>query len=233
MPDEEYYADCVAEPVYLKGILKFHFIDALSAEIDPTTRPDAIALAQPSEVDHLHRHGYSIAASSSASNIYPREQLPGQLEEATAKDDSVTLETQLQLRQQGEAHRSQSSSVHLWLQTAPGATSPELGTANILAAAGDMPCIDLTQNEDDLGFDFVRELQALQPRNMKTRKGSSGGPLEEAHMPDAKTEPFKYFTLGHARLDGAQHRRSEIQSDTNGALRPAVQRIIEIFRWRS
>jgi hypothetical protein len=232
MPYEEYYADCVSEPVYLNGVLKISFIDSLSAEIDPAATPDTTPLTQPSEIDHLRRRRCSIAASSSASNIHAREVLPHRLEEATAKGDSMTLETHLQLKQREKAHQSQSSSVHLWLQKASGVISPELSTRDILAGVGEMPHIDPTQNKEDMDFDFYRELQALRPQSTMTRKNTRIGPLEDIRIPDAKTEPFKRFALGHARLDVGQRRTSEIQSDTNGALRPAVQRIIDIFTWR-
>jgi hypothetical protein len=232
IPYEEFYVDYVSEPVYLKGVLKLAFIDALSAEIDPIMRPGTTLLRKDSEIDHLHRHKRSISASSSASNRRPKECLADTLEKVTGKDDLMTWETQLQLKEQEEAHQSHPSSVHLWLQKASGAASPELGTSETLAVPGDIPYIDLTQNGERT-FDLFMELQTLKTQFANRRKGSRRSTVEEARLPNAKTEPFKYFSLGHARLDANHYRTSKIQTNAKGALRPEVQRIVDIFTWRS
>jgi hypothetical protein len=233
MPYEEYYVDFVSEPVHLKGVLRLSFIDALSEEMDIATRLDSSPLRTASEAGHVHGQRRSIAASSSASNLRAKESLPDKPDKTTTQHDSMKLETQLQLKEQEKARQSQSSSVHLWLQKASGAASPELGPSDSLAAPSDIPYIDLTENEEALAFDLATELQTLKPRSANRKKGHWRASAEKARLPDAATEPFKYFSSSHARLDDDKYGVSLAQTDAKGALRPAVQRIIDIFTWRS
>jgi hypothetical protein len=232
MPYEEYYADCVSEPVHLKGVLRLAFINTLSVEMDSAVRLDTTPVRTAFEPDHPEGHRRSIAASSSASNIPTREALADRPDKVTPKDESLTLESQLQLQEQEEARQIQSSSVHLWLQKASGAASPELGTLDRLVAPGDIARFDLTENDDDFTFNLARELLPLTTRSASTRKSARRDSVERGRLPDAKTQPFKHFALGHARLDVDKYERSHIQTDTKGSLRPEVQRIVDIFTWR-
>jgi hypothetical protein len=233
IPYEEYYVDFVSEPVHLKGVLKLSFIDALSAEMDLSARLDSTPLRTASEAGHVHGQRRSIAVGSSASNVRPRESLTDKPDKTTRQDDSMKLEIQVQLKEKEEARQSQSSSVHLWLQKATGVASPELGTPDRLAAPSDISYIDLTENEESLTFDLARELQTLKLRSANTKKGCWRASPEKAQLPDAKAEPFKYFSFGHARLDVDIYGTSPVQTDAKGALRPALERIIDIFTWRS
>ena len=232
MPYEEYYADCVSEPVHLKGVLRFAFIDALSAEVDHEAalnfRPARTSLQR----DHPGDHRRSVAASSSASNMRPKEWLADRPDQVLPKNHSMALESHLQLKEQEEARQSQSSSVHLWLQKASGAASPELGTPNRLAAPDDIPCIDLTKTEDNSTFDLARELLPLTTPLADIITSPAKAVVEEARLPDAKEERFKGFAFSHAKLDSGKHGRSQIRTDAKGVLRPEVQKIIDIFNWR-
>ena len=225
---EEYYTDYVSEPVHLKGVIRLAFIDALSTE-KPVPTFYSPQFQPPSQSDRPEDKGCSIAASSSASNVRPKESLADKPDEEVVNKVSMTLEPHLQLKEQEEARQSQSSSVHLWLQKSSGAASPDLGTPDRLPSQGDIPYIDLTENEKSSAFNLARELLPLRSVSVNKRRS---GPVPNSRSPDAKTEPFKYFALGHAKLDVGKCGGSRIRTDAHGALRPEVQRIVDIFKWR-
>ena len=231
LPYEEYYADYVSEPAHLKGVLRLAFIDALSTE-EPVAALKAPGIRMPPQSDRPVNNGYSIAASSSASNIRQRASLADRPEKVITNNSPITLGSQLQLKEQEAIRQSQSSSVQLWLQKASGAASPELGTPDRLVAPGDVPHIDMTGNEDDPTFDLTRELLLLTSPSANICKNSLRVSAEHRGSPDAKAEPFKHFALRHATLGVREHGRSQIWADANGALRPAVQKIVDIFKWR-
>jgi hypothetical protein len=231
MPYEEYYADCVPEPLYLRGIIRLAFIDSLSLKIDPKMTPATPPVREVYQLGHLEDSGRSVAASSSASNVQTKESLSGIADKVIPKNNSTILESQLQLREQEKAPQSQSS-VHLWLQKASGAASPELGTSDSLSAADSIPYIDLT-DEADFTFDLAQELLSLTNPSAEIRKGAPKASVEESRPPNAKTEPFKHFALEYAKLDVEKHEKLQIQADAEGARQANVQRIIDIFTWRA
>lgn len=231
MPYEEYYADCVPEPLHLRGIIRLAFIDSLSLKIDPKTTLDTPPAREMCQLDHLEDSGRSVATSSSASNVQAKEPLSEMADKVIPKNNPTTLESQLQLREQGKAPQSQSS-VHLWLRKASGAASPELGTSDSLSAADNIPYIDLTDGADST-FDLAQELLPLTKPFADIGRGAPKASVEESRLPNAKTEPFKHFALEYAKLDVEKHEKLQIQADAEGAQRANVQRIIDIFTWRA
>jgi hypothetical protein len=236
MSYEEYYADCVSKPLHVKGIIRLAFIDSLSLKMDPKTTLDTPPVGVMYRLNDLEDSGHSVAASSSASNVQAKEPLPEMTGKAIPKNNSMTLESQLQLREREKTPQSQSS-VHLWLQKASGAASPELGTSDSLVAPDNIPCIDLTddptENEADFTFDLAQELLPLTNLSADVRRGAPKASLEEPRLPNAKTEPFKHFALEYAKLGIDKHEKLPIQVDTENAGRTNVQRIIDIFTWRA
>ena len=236
MPYEEYYADYVSEPLHVKGIVRLAFIDSLSLKMDPKTTLDTPPVGAMYQLDRLEDSGRSVAASSSASNVQAKELLPEMADMVIPKNNSMTLESQLQLREREKTPQSQSS-VHLWLQKASGAASPDLGTSDRLVAPDNIPCIDLTDdltgNEADFTFDLPQELLPLTNPSADVRRSSPKASVEESRLPNAKTEPFKHFALEYAKLDVEEHEKLPIQADAEGARRTNVQRIIDIFTWRA
>jgi len=231
MPYEEYYADCVPEPLHLRGIIRLAFIDSLSLKMDPKTTFDTPPVREMCQLDHLDDSGSPVAASSLASNVQAKEPLSEVADKIIPKNNSTTLESQLQLREQEKAPQSQSS-VDLWLQKASGAASPELGTSDSLSAADNIPCIDLT-DEADLTFDLAQELLPLTNPFADIRRDAPKAPVEESRLPNAKTEPFKHFALEYAKLDVGKHEKLQIQADAESTRRANVQKIIDIFTWRA
>jgi hypothetical protein len=231
MPYEEYYADCVPEPLHLKGIIRLAFIDSLSLKMDPKTTLDTPPVREMCQLGHLEDSGRSVAASSSASNVQANEPLSEMVDKVIPKNDSTTLESQLQLREQEKAPQSQST-VHLWLQKASGAASPELGTSDSLSAADNIPSVDLTDGAD-FTLDLAQELLPLANPFADIGRGAPKASMEESRLPNAKTEPFKHFALEYAKLDVEKHEKLQIQADAGGARRANVQRIIDIFTWRA
>jgi hypothetical protein len=231
MPYEEYYADCVPEPLHLRGIIRLAFIDSLSLKMDPKTTLDTPPVREMCQLDHPEDSGHPVAASSPASNVQAKEPLSEVADEVIPTNNSTTLESQLQLREQENAPQSQSS-VDLWLQKASGAASPELGTSDSLSAADNIPCIDLT-DEADLTFDLAQELLPLTNPFAEIRRDAPKASVEESRLPNAKTEPFKHFALEYAKLGVGKHEKYQIQADAEGARRANVQKIIDIFTWRA
>jgi hypothetical protein len=187
-------------------------------------------------LDDLEDSGRSVAASSSASNVQAKEPLHEMADRAIPKNNPMTLESQLQLREREKTPQSQSS-VHLWLQKASGAASPELGTSDGLVAPDNIPCIDLTddptENEVDFTFDLAQELLPLTNPSTDVRRGAPKASLEESRSPNAKAEPFKHFALEYAKFGIEEHEKLPIQADAENTRQSNVQRIIDIFTWRA
>jgi hypothetical protein len=229
MPYEEYYADYVSEPLHVKGIVRLAFIDSLSLKMDPKTTLETPPVGAMYKLDHPEDSGRSVAASSSASNIQAKEPPSEMADKAVPTNNSMTPEPLLQLNEREETPQSQSS-VHLWLQKASGAASPELGTSDRHIAPDKVPRIDLTESEADFTFDLAQELLALTRPFADIRGDAPKSSVEESRWPDAKTEPFKRFALEYAKL-GAE--KLQFQAGAEGARRTNVQRIIDIFAWRA
>lgn len=225
---EEYYGQCAEQPTRLRNVLKPAFIDALPADSDNASSLRTQPAPTGFRLDNVGYLEGSVAASSSASNIRPVASPAVIANVIPPEQDSKTLQEQLHMKNQEEIGHSQSSSVHLWLQKASGAASPELGTpAPLVAQKEDVSNLDLMEDEEGSEFDLACELLSMTGATDLTMYDNRRDAPAQVTKDGIASPSIKG---GHA--SSMHERGGNVSIYGRHAGPPGVQRIIDIFSWR-